>query len=170
MARPKNKQELLTLSEKNYRKLLSFIDSFSPEEQRLEFPEGTMNRNMRDVLGHLHHWHLLFLGWHETAAAGEKPELPAPGYTWKTTPELNQMIQRKYAEVPLPEIRLRLANSYQRVRQIMEQHTEEELFTKRYYKWTGSTSLGAYLISATSSHYDWGFKLIKRCMKGVLQV
>lgn len=36
-----------------------------------------------------------------------------------------------------------------------------ELFTKRLYSWTGSTSLGAYLVSSTSSHYDWG-KKVKR--------
>ncbi|MEL6140134.1 MAG: ClbS/DfsB family four-helix bundle protein, partial [Bacteroidota bacterium] len=33
------------------------------------------------------------------------------------------------------------------------------------YAWTGTTSLGAYLISSTSSHYDWAYKLIKRCKK-----
>ena len=36
---------------------------------------------------------------------------------------------------------------------------------KKKYKWTGSTSLGAYLVSATSSHYDWAYKLIKKCLK-----
>ena len=42
---------------------------------------------------------------------------------------------------------------------------DDELFEKKRYKWTGSTSLGAYLVSATSSHYDWAFKLIKKCLK-----
>ena len=168
MARPKNKQELLDFSEKNYQRLLELVDSLSPAEQQLAFPEGTLNRNIRDVFGHLHHWHLLLLSWTEIAAVGKKPEMPAPGHSWKTTPALNREINERYAAMPLPAVRQSLADSYQQVRQIISTHTEEELFTKRYYNWTGSTSLGAYLISATSSHYDWAYKLIKRSLKEML--
>ncbi len=39
--------------------------------------------------------------------------------------------------------------------------TDEELFTNKCYGWTGSTSLGAYLVSATSSHYDWAIKTLR---------
>ena len=52
--------------------------------------------------------------------------------------------------------------SFEKVFSIIEKHTEEELFTKKKYKWTSSTSLGSYLISATSSHYDWALKLMKK--------
>jgi hypothetical protein len=48
---------------------------------------------------------------------------------------------------------------------LIEKHTDEELFTKQKYKWTGTTSLGSYLVSATSSHYDWGIKQIKSLKK-----
>ncbi|MEM7107806.1 MAG: ClbS/DfsB family four-helix bundle protein [Bacteroidota bacterium] len=48
---------------------------------------------------------------------------------------------------------------------MIEEHSEEELFEKKRYKWTGTTSLAAYLISATSSHYDWALKLMKKCFK-----
>lgn len=55
--------------------------------------------------------------------------------------------------------------SFEKVFPIIEKHTDEELFTKKKYKWTGSTSLGSYLISATSSHYDWALKLMKKGLK-----
>ena len=48
---------------------------------------------------------------------------------------------------------------------LIEKHTDDELFTKKKYEWTGTTSLGAYLISATSSHYDWGLKTVKPLKK-----
>ncbi|MEM8896835.1 MAG: ClbS/DfsB family four-helix bundle protein, partial [Bacteroidota bacterium] len=88
MPRPKTKEELLHLSEVNYQKLISLIASYSKEEQVREFPEGTLNRNIRDVLGHLHHWHQLFLGWYEEGMAGKKPDIPAKGYTWRKTSDL----------------------------------------------------------------------------------
>ena len=75
MARPKSKSELLELSQSNYKQLLSYIDHLSDPE--FEFPSGTMNRNVRDVLAHLHHWHLMLLEWYKVGMTGEKPDMPA---------------------------------------------------------------------------------------------
>jgi hypothetical protein len=162
MPRPKSKEELLELSQKNYTRLNDFVDSFSPEEQTAEFPEGTMNRNIRDVLAHLHHWHLMMLEWYEIGMKGEKPEMPAEGYTWKTVPELNRAIWEKYKNTDLQIIREKLQISYLQIQEVIQSHTNKELFEKKYFRWTGSTSLGSYLVSATSSHYDWASKLIKK--------
>jgi hypothetical protein len=98
MSRPKNKAELLDLSKKNYELLMDFIESFSNEGQNAEFPKGTMNRNIRDVLMHIHHWHLMMFDWYTVGMKGEKPDMPAKGYTWKTTPELNRWIWEKYKD------------------------------------------------------------------------
>ncbi|MEM8968063.1 MAG: ClbS/DfsB family four-helix bundle protein [Bacteroidota bacterium] len=165
MPRPKSKPELLELSQKNFDKLNSYVDSFSPEEQQAEFPEGTMNRNIRDVLAHLHHWHLMVLDWYQVGMQGDKPDIPAKGYTWRTVPELNRKIREKYKDIALSEVREKLNQSHTEMQQVIEGHSNEELFEKKRYKWTGSTSLGAYFISATSSHYDWAYKLIRKGKK-----
>ena len=165
MPKPKTKIELKELSQKNYERLISFVDAFSAEAQQKEFPEGYLNRNMRDVLAHLHHWHLMMATWYEVGMQGQKPAMPAEGYTWKTTSALNREIQRKYAQTPLSEIRQLLETTHQQMHLLITQHSNDELFEKKRYHWTGSTSLGAYLISATSSHYDWAYKLIKKCTK-----
>jgi hypothetical protein len=165
MPRPNNKAELLNLSKKNFELLMNFIESFSIEEQNAEFPKGTMNRNIRDVLMHLHHWHLMMLDWYIVGMKGEKPEIPAKGYTWKTTPELNRWIWEMYKDTPLEEAKKDLKSSFLKIRSLIEKHNDEELFEKKRYKWTGTTSLGAYLVSATSSHYDWAIKLIKKAKK-----
>jgi hypothetical protein len=170
MARPKNKTELLTQSEANFNKLLTFVDGLPAGAVMDPFPEGFLNRDVRDVLAHLHHWHLMFQQWYRIGMAGDQPAMPAPGYSWKTTPELNREIWRMYHDTPLAEVREKLAQSHADIQALIEGHTDDELFTKKYYKWTGSTSLGAYLISATSSHYDWALKLIKKCRKQQLAV
>mgnify|MGYP000126432801 CR=1 FL=1 len=165
MPRPKNKTELLDLSQANFDKLMNHVNALDAAEQERTFPEGTLNRNIRDVLGHLHHWHLMMLHWYEVGMKGEKPEIPAKGYTWKTTGDLNREIQRQYAKTPLEEVKGLLSGSHDDVRGLIAKHNNDELFEKKRYRWTGSTSLGAYLISATSSHYDWALKLIKKCRK-----
>lgn len=164
MPRPKNKKELISLSETNFQKLLSFIDEL-PEEKKTEFPKGTLNRNVRDVLAHLHHWHLLFFTWKKTAEDGRKPIFPAEGYSWKTTPDLNREINRMYQNLSLEEAFAKFRSSHSQIVKLIQELSNEELFEKKRYAWTGSTSIGSYLVSATSSHYDWAFKLIKKATK-----
>ena len=165
MAIPKSKTELILFSEANFKKLNDHIDSLSVEEQNATFPPGTLNRNIRDVLGHLHHWHLLMLEWYEKGMAGGKPAMPAEGYTWKDVPEFNQMIQKKYSNTGLITIREKLSSTHDQLMELIEKHSEDDLYTKKKYGWTGSTSLAVYLRLSLSSHYDWAIKLIKKCRK-----
>ncbi len=165
MPRPKSKKELLDLSQTNYFKLIDFVDSFSEVERITEFPKGYLNRNSTDVLAHLHQWHLMFMNWYAMGMNGKKPNIPSKGYTWKTSPELNRKIQEKYRGSDYKDVKKLLDTSYGEIRKLIEKHTDNELFEKKKYKWTGTTSLGAYLISATSSHYDWAYKLIKKATK-----
>ncbi len=162
MPRPKTKEELSKLARANFEKLVAYVEDCPKEEQSREFPKGTLNRNIRDVLAHLHHWHLMFLEWYSVGMTGDKPEMPAKGYTWRTLPGLNKEIRKKYSDTGLEKIKSLLRSSFGEVYHIIESHSDEELFTKKKYGWTGSTSLGAYLVSATSSHYDWALKLIKK--------
>ncbi|NOT35944.1 MAG: ClbS/DfsB family four-helix bundle protein [Saprospiraceae bacterium] len=165
MARPTSKKELLTMSQKNYELLTGFIDSLSEELRNREFNKGTMNRNIRDVLAHLHQWHVMLLDWYTAGLKGIKPDIPSKGYTWKTTPELNKRIWENCQTTDLKKIRKALDKTHSEVLELIKKHSENDLFEKKKYKWTGSTSIAAYLISATSSHYDWALKLIKKGLK-----
>lgn len=165
MPRPTNKLMLLDAASSNFQKLMDFISTLSEEKVQGSFPEIYLNRNIRDVLGHLYHWHLFFFNWYEIGMKGEKPSIPAEGYTFKTTPDLNRMIQKKYSSTPLFEVQKNLEETHNQIIELIESHTDEELFEKKRYKWTGTTSLGAYLISASSSHFVWALKLIKKALK-----
>ena len=163
MARPKTKEELVSQSQENYTKLLFYIDAM-PDINK-ELPPGYLNRNVRDVLAHLHHWHTMMLDWYDVGMNGESPDMPAKGYTWRTLPDLNRVIWQKYTNTSFDEVKRLLELSYMKLQTVIQCHTDEDLFTKKKYKWTGSTSLAAYLISNTSSHYDWALKLIKKINK-----
>ena len=164
MPKPKSKKELTELSQKNYKFLMDLVASYPKEELNKEFPQGTLNRNIKDVLAHLHQWHLMFLNWYDVGMKGEKPDMPAKGYTWQTMPALNRKIWEDYQTTSLKDASKLLNASYKKVQSIMTNHTDKELFEMEKYKWTGSTSLGVYLISNTSSHYNWAIKLIKKSM------
>ena len=58
-----------------------------------------------------------------------------------------------------------LKKTHQAVMALIETFPNEELFAKGIFDWTGTTTLGSYCVSATSSHYDWAFKDIKKALK-----
>lgn len=165
MPKPKSKEELLHLGKTNYQKLMDLIQSVPKKDLEKEFPKGTMNRNIRDVIAHVHHWHFMFLDWYKIGMKGDKPDMPAKGYTWKTLPDLNRKIWEEYQDASLAEVQQAFSKSFKKVRKIIVSHSDQDLFEKKKYHWTGSTSLGAYLISNTSSHYDWAIKQIKKGLK-----
>ncbi len=59
----------------------------------------------------------------------------------------------------------RFAQSHGQVRALIA-GSGDDLFDKRVVRWTGSTSVGAYAVSATSSHYAWALDLVRRFRMG----
>ena len=82
----------------------------------------------------------MMLGWYETGMAGGKPVMPADGHTWRTTPALNQDIWESFQATDLATVREDLDASHKRLGALIRSHDDEELFEKRRYVWTGSTS------------------------------
>lgn len=159
--------ELRAASDKEYRRLLAAVDALPADALDGEFPFEDRDRCVRDVLGHLHAWHLMMLGWYEEGMAGGRPAIPAPGYTWRTLPGLNAEIWQRYQGVDRDVARADLDVTHHRMDELIDAHTDGELFEKKLHPWTGSTSLGAYLVSSTSSHYVWALKKITRYAKSL---
>jgi hypothetical protein len=168
MPRPTTQKELLELSEINFNKLLDFIDSLPAEYKNKTYQNDELNdrdKTVSDVLCHLHEWHLMMENWYKVGMSGKKPAIPAEGYTWITYTGLNHEIYEKYQGTELKKALALIRKSHKDVMALIEKHTDDELFTKKKYPWTGTTSLGAFFISSTSSHYDWGLKTIKPIKK-----
>jgi hypothetical protein len=165
MPRPKTKEQLLSLSQENYHRLYSLIEPLSSEDRNRPGVNGEWS--VKDVLAHLTAWHHLFFTWYEEGGQGQKPEMPAPGYTWKTTPQLNEKIFQEHRHQTYDAIVPELKDSHQKLMALISGHSDEELFTKKRYKWTGSTSLGSYAVSASSSHYQWAIDLIRKWVRSL---
>ena len=168
MPRPTSKVELVNLSDSNLIRLLSFIEELPKEWKEKEYQNEELNdrdKTIADIICHLHEWHNMMMSWYKIGMSEQKPAIPAEDVTWKTLPILNHRIYEKYKGTKLEEGLKMLNNSHEEVKKLILNHTEEELFEKKRYDWTGTTSLGAYLISATSSHYDWALKTIRPIKK-----
>ena len=169
MPRPATKPDLIAAANEQYEAMWRLIDSMSDEERDAEFRFGdgqkeahwARDRNVRDVLIHLYEWHQLLLTWIAANRRGEKAGfLPAP-YTWKTYGEMNVGFWEKHQSTPYADAVAMLAASHQDVLAAIESFTNEELFTAKHFPWTGTTTLGSYCVSVTSSHYDWAIKKLR---------
>ena len=172
MPRATTKTELVIAANEQFDKLHRLIDSMSDEQQNASFgsematagKEAHWNRdkNLRDVLVHLYEWHQLLLNWINANNKGEaKPFLPE-SYNWKTYPAMNVEFWKKHQNTLLIDAKKILKESHKEVIALIETFNNEELFAKKSFVWIGTSTLGSYCVSATSSHYDWAIKKIKK--------
>lgn len=169
MPRPKTKSELVTAASSAFDNLTELWDSFSIKHAHAPFPvqlleHGTQahwrrDKCLRDVAIHLYEWHNLVIVWVRANQTSTTPTnfFPKP-YTWRNYAILNEKFVQQHQDTSYEAARTLLADSHQQALGMIEGFSNDELFTKKHFAWTGTTSLGAYFISATSSHYAWAAK------------
>ena len=175
MVRPQTKENLMIAAKENFEKLNTLISKMSDKELTTPFDfskdekkkeaHWKRDKNLRDVLIHLYEWHQLILNWVESNQKGEeKPFLPEP-YNWRTYGDMNVEFWKKHQNISLEDATRNLEKSHKDVLELAEKFTNEELFSRKIYKWVGGSTLGSYLVSTTSSHYDWAIKKLKAHQK-----
>ncbi|MBR3980947.1 MAG: ClbS/DfsB family four-helix bundle protein [Bacteroidales bacterium] len=177
MPRARNKEDLLKFAAENYAKLMEMISNMTENQMNTPFDfsgdaskkeaHWGRDKNVRDVLIHLYEWHQLMIQFVHNNEKSEivRPFLPAE-YSWKTYGAMNVMFWNRHQNTSLEAAKELLAQSHTKVLSLAEQFTNEELFTKKYFPWTGTSDLGSYFVSTTASHYDWAIKKIKlHCKK-----
>jgi hypothetical protein len=165
MPRATSKAELLAAANAQYEKLWKLLDSMTEAEQTAAFLFEDRDKNLRDILIHLYEWHNLLLNCVKANAnGGAKPFLPEP-YNWRTYPQMNVGFWEKHQSTPCETAKSLFCESHQKVTALIERFSDEALFTKKRFPWTGASTLGSYCVSATASHYDCAMKKIKRHIK-----
>ncbi len=175
MPRPQTKDDLLKASQENFSTLNKLIDELSEVEMNTPFDfsdspskkeqHWSRDKNVRDVLVHLYEWHLLGIKFAENNSncCDEKKAiayLPEP-YTFKNYGLMNNEIWKKHQGTSLETARKMVCDSHNKLIEVVKSFSNEQLFTRGYYKWTGNNALGSYFVSNLSSHYDWAIKKIK---------
>ncbi len=165
MPRPTTKADLIQAANEQFAKLWSLIDEMSGEEKSADIVPNERDKNVRDVLVHLYEWHCLLLNWiRSNTNRNPAPFLPAP-YNWKTYPQMNVIFWEKHQSTSYTDAEAMLKKTHKEVMALIETFSNEALFSKGTFDWTGTTTLGSYCVSATSSHYDWAIKDIKKALK-----
>lgn len=173
LTRAITKSDLIDTANGEFTKLLALISAMSEEEQNAAFnfdnnflekhkeAHWVRDKNLRDVLIHLYEWHRLLLNWITANQNGElKPFIPSP-YNWKTYGQMNVDFWLCHQKTLYQKSKDMLKQSHFDVITLINSFSDSELFTKKHFSWTGTSTLGSYCVSATSSHYNWAIKKIK---------
>ncbi|HEY4613032.1 MAG TPA: ClbS/DfsB family four-helix bundle protein [Bacteroidota bacterium] len=119
--------------------------------------------SVKDILAHLVEWQQMNLNWYAAGLRGEKPAMPAPGYTLREIPRLNEMIYRKHHRRPLQDVLHDYKTYHERVVTLIISLPDSDLVTLQRFSWTGpSWTLSDYLRASTAAHYLWAYTRIRR--------
>jgi hypothetical protein len=171
MSRATTKAELLIAATDGWDKLWKLIDSIPGgaeavtldfgDDPKLKEAHWKRDKNIRDMLIHLYEWHNLLLTWVELNQSGENRSFLPPPYNWKTYGDMNVGFWENHQSTPYDQAVTLLRESHDKVMTLIESLSDEDLFTKGSFSWTGTSTLGSYCVSVTSSHYDWAMKKIR---------
>lgn len=174
MANPTTKQELLASIADGYAKLCEQIAKLSEEEANAPFDFASnpkkcgvrwqYDRCLRDLLIHLHEWQVLMRVFVQNIREGH-PRDYLPDEYRRNYHEMDKMLVEKHQNTPLDEAKRLLQLTQDEMLSLAESYTDEELFTKGYYKNTYTTSMAAYFLSVTTSPYGQAVKLLKTHQK-----
>ncbi|HEY7785023.1 MAG TPA: ClbS/DfsB family four-helix bundle protein [Pyrinomonadaceae bacterium] len=127
--------------------------------------------SVKDVLAHLVEWQQMNLNWYAAGLRGENPAMPAPGYSLRELPRLNQMIYRKHHRRSLQAVLEDYRTYHERVVDLIESLPDADLVTLGRFSWTGpSWTLSDYLRASTAAHYLWARTRIRRWWRNQLKV
>lgn len=164
MPRPVDKSQLLLEAQQEKEKLFNYLSGLT-REQKIQ--SGIVGEwSVKDMLAHLHEWHLLVLGWLSATKRGDIPAIPADGYNWAALPALNKMFFERNRNVTLEEMEASFLKSYQAVLDEINKLNDDDLCTQGLYPWMNKNTLAAYFNSCTTSHYRWALKEIRKGLKG----
>lgn len=146
---------LLARNDTEFEALLSLIEGLSAEQLQAEFAGPARDRNVRDVVAHLHAWHILLERWYSDGMTGGSPWIPAEGYSWRELAELNEDLRRQWQGTSLAELMPLVRASHQALQAMVALHDDRELDDPGAFGWTRGSALGEFALECGGSHYAW---------------
>ncbi|QAY73620.1 ClbS/DfsB family four-helix bundle protein [Agromyces protaetiae] len=160
MGVPANRVQLEASAVRGFHRFDEAIEAIPVGERDDPFPDPGRDRDIRDLVNHLHAWHVLLLGWLDAERAGKTPAYPADGYTWAALDALNHDLRDRYRDrLSLADSRERLRASHLAVLTRIESLDDDELFEPARRDWLGGP-LAEPVHECLGGHYAWALEAL----------
>ena len=171
-----DKNELLIAMSDSYAKLNEQIGKMTEDELNTPFQFANDSKKCgarwiydqcaRDLLIHLYEWQLLMREFVKSIREGQQKDYLPDEYR-KNYHEMDKMLVEKHQRTSLSDAQRLLGQTHEEMLKLADSFSEEELFTKGYFKCTYTTDMAAYFSSVTTSPYGQATKLLKTHQKSM---
>lgn len=138
-----SKEELKTEIKKAFEKYISEFYNIPEElkEKKVDEVDRTPAENLAYQVG----WTTLVLKWEEDEKKGIEVKTPSDKFKWNQLGELYQWFTDTYAHKSLKELKEQLTQNVEDIYLMIDELTEEELFTPHMRKWAdGATKVATW--------------------------
>lgn len=153
MTVPQTKAELLSAIDKNFSKLMGYLNAI-PEDMTLHssmdgHAKGT-EMSVRDLVSYLLGWNHLVVKWITSDEKGLPVDFPETGFKWNQLGLLAQKFYVDYKELNYHALLTELESAKEKIVRLIDERTDDVLYGKPWYtKWT----MGRMISFNTSSPY-----------------
>jgi hypothetical protein len=153
MSVPQTKAELLLAIDKNFNKLISYLNAIPAEmtsEHSMDGHAKGTEMSVRDLVSYLLGWNSLVVKWITSDAKGLPVDFPDTGYKWNQLGLLAQKFYSDYRELNYDSLVAELQTVKNEIVKLINERTDDILYGKAWYtKWT----MGRMISFNTSSPY-----------------
>lgn len=168
MPEPSSAVALQAAAVRGFRTFEDVIDDLPRERWDAPFPApdgfgeshpAGRDRDLQDVLNHLHAWHELLLGWLDAVDRGRRPAYPAEGYRWAELDVLNLKLRDRYRIRDAAHAWARLQASHAAALGRVSGISEDVLFDEERFDWLDG-ALAEPAHECLGGHYAWAVEAI----------
>lgn len=153
MSVPQTKSELECIIDKNFSKLIGYLNAISSELTSDKTMEGHVKDTMmsvRDLISYLLGWNNLVIKWISHDENGQPVDFPETGYKWNQLGLLSQKFYKDYKELDYITLITSLKLAKDTIMKAIDMRDNDSLYGVAWYgKWT----MGRMISFNTSSPY-----------------
>ncbi|MFK4728169.1 ClbS/DfsB family four-helix bundle protein [Agromyces mediolanus] len=161
MPTPETPIALQAAAMRGFSTLEAAVDAIPAAERDAPFTaNGGRDRDLQDVLNHVHAWHELLLGWLSAIERGETPAYPAEGHGWNELEALNtELRDRTRTRGGAERAFARLQGSHAVALARVGALDRDVLFDPARFDWLGGP-LAEPVHECLRGHYEWAVQAI----------
>ncbi len=132
-----SKEELKNEIEKTAKLFVGEFDAINNEDK--DVMVDSVDRTPSQMIAYQLGWIDLILHWESEEQKGNKVITPSPGYKWNNLGGLYKSFYEKYEDDSISDLIISFKKYVDRIFELIESYTDEELFNPGGRKWSSST-------------------------------
>lgn len=175
MPQVQDKQSLISAAQEGFQLLVENLEkadihslelNFLPSSSKSKCATFEHGENMRDVLMHIYEWQRLQVAFVENIRKGTPKDFIPEPYR-KNYKEMDEANRQRHQGTSVSQAIAMLKDSHAEIMVLLAGFSEEELFGKKVFKVTYTTTMAAYFSCVTVSPYGQALKKLKSHLKSL---